>query len=107
MGAEFCYPRRRNIPMNMPKIKRSYSGWGYLRAYDYLWNKAKDSARGRLSSWRNRLALLAMARKSPYHFPLKELWYHDCYIGWTSPKVQLLSRADRWLQLEICGFRLF
>lgn len=85
----------------------SLCGWGHTRSCNDYFRRAKQIAQIRLSGLLERLSLFAKVLKSPYHFPFKELWNHDPYSGWTSPKVQVVSRDDKWLRLDICGFRFY
>lgn len=54
-----------------------------------------------------RLRFVFRAIRSPYRFSFQKLWPYNSYIGWTSPKLKIISRDSRWLELEICGFRFF
>lgn len=63
--------------------------------------------RRKLAPIYHRIMRLSWIFKNPYHFPIKEIWNYDQSSGWTAPALKVITSKDRWLQLEICGFRFF
>jgi len=79
-----------------------------MKSLDNFGGKIKDRIWQAIpQSLRKRVPLLRRACKSPYHFPFKDLWTYDPFIGWTHPKLSVVSQDDQWLVLEISGLKFF